>query len=185
MASNDTGSVFPQSILDRIAAALGKRDALREATTTIKTPSNPLKNRIVKPATFSVQVSELHEKFGLDVDQPLNYARLRRYGELLEEEMAEATQAMEQLRMAFVTKKDNHPDIIQLAANLLKELMDVHYMASALCVVFGWDEEEAFSRVHQSNLTKLWEDGKPRFHPATGKILKPQSYQEPVLEDLV
>jgi predicted HAD superfamily Cof-like phosphohydrolase len=99
--------------------------------------------------------------------------------------MAEATEAMEQLRQAFITKGDNHPDILQHAAHLLKELMDVHYMATVFCVVFGWDEEEAFRRVHQSNMSKVWDDGKPHFHPVTGKILKPQSYQPPALEDLV
>jgi predicted HAD superfamily Cof-like phosphohydrolase len=130
-------------------------------------------------------VTDLHKAFGLDIDKPLDYALLRRYGERLDEEMGEATVAMEQLRMAFITKGDTHPDILGLATNLLKELMDVHYMASALCVVFGWDEEEAFRRVQASNMSKVWDDGKPRFHPVTGKILKPQSYQPPKLEDLV
>lgn len=44
--------------------------------------------------------------------------------------------------------------------------------------------EEAFARVHKSNMTKLGEDGKPIRRP-DGKILKGPNYAAPDLSDLV
>lgn len=43
---------------------------------------------------------------------------------------------------------------------------------------------EAFRRVHQSNMSKLGEDGKP-IKREDGKILKGPNYKEPNLKDLV
>jgi len=44
--------------------------------------------------------------------------------------------------------------------------------------------DEAFKRVHESNMSKLGEDGKPLLR-ADGKILKGPNYKPPVLADLV
>jgi predicted HAD superfamily Cof-like phosphohydrolase len=186
MASNNTDAFLSKDDRDRIAAAFQRKAAAeRERIPTVRTPSNPIKKRQVKlPSSFAAQVTELHRLFGMDIDQPLDYALIRRYGERLDEEMTEASEAMAQLRLALVLKGDAHPDILGLVTNLLKELMDVHYMASVFSVVFGWDEEEAFRRVHQSNMSKVGDDGRPVFHP-DGKIVKTHNYQPPVLEDLV
>jgi hypothetical protein len=132
------------------------------------------------PTPFYKRVRELHEAFGMHVNVPLNYHTLTRYADRLIEEMHEAEEAILNLRLALVFNRD----IQVLSAALLKELMDVHYMASVISMVFGWDEDEAFRRVHLSNMAKLWEDGKPRFRE-DGKILKPPTYRTPVLEDLV
>lgn len=42
-----------------------------------------------------------------------------------------------------------------------------------------------YRAIHESNMTKLGEDGKPIRHPETGKILKGPNYREPDLTDLV
>lgn len=44
--------------------------------------------------------------------------------------------------------------------------------------------EEAFLRVHKSNLSKLGDDGKP-LRREDGKVLKGPNYQPPVLTDLI
>lgn len=52
---------------------------------------------------------------------------------------------------------------------------------------YGWSvatRQEAFLRVHRSNMSKLDDDGKP-IRRADGKILKGPNYREPVLTDLV
>jgi hypothetical protein len=48
----------------------------------------------------------------------------------------------------------------------------------------GWDVEEAFKRVHQSNLSKLDDNGKPVLN-ADGKLIKGPNYKKPYLEDLI
>ena len=47
-----------------------------------------------------------------------------------------------------------------------------------------WDLDEAMHRVHESNMSKLDEYGKPIFRE-DGKVLKGPKYQPPNLEDLV
>lgn len=52
---------------------------------------------------------------------------------------------------------------------------------------YGFSDEvlnEAFTRVHQSNMSKLGEDGKP-IRREDGKILKGPNYAPPVLTDLI
>ena len=68
--------------------------------------------------------------------------------------------------------------------NLLKELADVVYVAYGYAATFGWDLDEAFRRVHESNMSKLDEDGKPIYRD-DGKVLKGPNYNKPDLKDLV
>ena len=48
----------------------------------------------------------------------------------------------------------------------------------------GWDLDEALDRVHNSNMTKLGNDGKPIYRE-DGKVLKGPNYTPPNLSDLV
>lgn len=70
-------------------------------------------------------------------------------------------------------------------AALLKELADLVYVCYGYADRFGWDLDEAFRRVHLSNMSKLDPvTGKPIFRE-DGKILKGSAYKEPNLRDLV
>ena len=70
-------------------------------------------------------------------------------------------------------------------AALLKELADLVYVCYGYADRFGWDLDEAFRRVHLSNMSKLDPvTGKPIFRE-DGKILKSSAYKEPNLKDLV
>ena len=70
-------------------------------------------------------------------------------------------------------------------AALLKELSDLVYVCYGYADRFGWDLDEAFRRVHLSNMSKLDPvTGKPIFRE-DGKILKSSAYREPNLKDLV
>jgi predicted HAD superfamily Cof-like phosphohydrolase len=93
-------------------------------------------------------------------------AALRR--RLIDEEHAEVFLAFEQ----------------QDDENLLKELCDLVYVCVGTAVAFGWDFDEAFKRVHQSNMSKLGVDGKPIFRD-DGKVLKGPNYRKADLSDLV
>ena len=70
------------------------------------------------------------------------------------------------------------------ASDCLKELADLVYVCYQYAENLGWDLDEALNRVHESNMTKLGEDGQPiRRHD--GKVLKGPNYQAPDLTDLV
>lgn len=73
-----------------------------------------------------------------------------------------------------------------LFVNMLKELADVQYVISGMSVDVKpmKNLEEAFIRVHNSNMSKLGEDGKPMYRE-DGKIVKGPNYKEPFLDDLI
>lgn len=102
-------------------------------------------------------------------------------------------------------------EVVDAAAHLLKEVCDLIYVANGLEISGGnpdnmmhnptvdkavrWiqllsevlPEEaraEAYRRVHESNMSKLGEDGKP-IRREDGKVLKGPNYAPPVLDDLV
>ena len=70
------------------------------------------------------------------------------------------------------------------AAECLKELADLVYVSYQYAENLGWDLDEALNRVHQSNMSKLGEDGQPIYRE-DGKVLKGPNYQPPTLTDIV
>ena len=69
-------------------------------------------------------------------------------------------------------------------AHLLKEVADLVYVCHQLAATFDWDLDEAYKRVHASNMSKLGTDGNPIYRE-DGKILKGPNYFLPNLFDLV
>ena len=53
-----------------------------------------------------------------------------------------------------------------------------------MAACFDWDLDEAYKRVHRSNMSKLDENGKPIYRE-DGKVLKGPNYYLPNLKDLV
>ncbi len=139
-------------------------------------------------------VDEMHVAF--EMNPPVDLAL-----SLVKEEAVELLEAM---------SLDLTDDTIETLENVLKEGCDLTYVflgaKRALAIrglmfqpevefeivkligevvsVFG-DEKffEAFKRVHESNMSKLGEDGKP-VRREDGKVLKGPNYAKPVLTDL-
>ena len=66
----------------------------------------------------------------------------------------------------------------------LKELADLVYVCYQYAANMKWDLDEAMHRVHESNMSKLHEDGNPIYRE-DGKVLKGPNYKPPNLADLV
>lgn len=79
---------------------------------------------------------------------------------------------------------DMTEEIKAAKAALLKELCDLQYVLSGFVVTFGLPFDEAFKRVHESNMSKLGPYGKPVYRE-DGKVLKGPNYKKPDLSDLV
>lgn len=77
--------------------------------------------------------------------------------------------------------KRRHP----IPEEILKECCDVVYVAVGTAVKFGMNFDEAFKRVHESNMNKIWPDGKIHYRDYDGKVLKPPDYKPPYLGDLI
>ena len=66
----------------------------------------------------------------------------------------------------------------------LKELADLVYVCYQYAENMNWFLDEALNRVHESNMSKLGEDGKPIYRE-DGKVLKGPNYKPPDLSDLI
>ena len=66
----------------------------------------------------------------------------------------------------------------------LKELADLVYVCYQFAASQEWDLDETMRRVHESNMSKLDEDGKPIYR-GDGKVLKGPNYKPPYLIDLL
>ena len=75
-------------------------------------------------------------------------------------------------------------DNSQLKAECLKELADLVYVCYQYAENMNWDLDEAMHLVHESNMSKLDEDGKPIYRE-DGKVLKGPNYKPPNLANLV
>jgi predicted HAD superfamily Cof-like phosphohydrolase len=64
-------------------------------------------------------------------------------------------------------------------------MIDLIYLAIGTLVEMGVKPEQLFQIVHEANMSKLWEDGKPRFREGDGKVLKPPHFvrPEPLLQE--
>ena len=128
-------------------------------------------------------VREFHEVFGLTIgaDPTVKLLQLRR--SLIDEETQELFSDID-AAIAYLEKGEVVPH--ELYANMLKELADVQVVISGTAVALKplKELEEAFQRVHDSNMSKLGEDGKPLYRE-DGKVLKGPNYFEPDLSDLV
>jgi predicted HAD superfamily Cof-like phosphohydrolase len=125
-------------------------------------------------STYKHSAAEFRKKF--DLKDGLTIASLKLQQSLIDEEHLEVAHAYLDLLKDIENK--------QLRAELLKELADLVYVCHQMAACFGWDLDVAHNRVHESNLSKLGPDGKPR-RREDGKILKGPMYFQPTLIDLV
>jgi predicted HAD superfamily Cof-like phosphohydrolase len=93
---------------------------------------------------------------------------------LIVEEFKEFLDAENQLITGFTVN----------SADCLKELADLVYVCAQYAANMGWDLDEAMRRVHESNMSKLDDNGNPIYRE-DGKVLKGPNYQPPTLTDLV
>ena len=98
---------------------------------------------------------------------------------LIKEEMQEVEEAADVVLYEHCCGKGAS---LRTRADLLKELCDLQYVLSGLLVTFGFDKnfDEAYDRVHESNLSKF-----PATKLPDGKVAKGPNYKPPYLEDLV
>jgi predicted HAD superfamily Cof-like phosphohydrolase len=108
--------------------------------------------------------------------------KLRMQLSLIKEEGNEFNEALEE--WLSISKVSTEEAATFAKKHVLKELADLAYVCYQMAVFLGVDLDVALDRVHQSNMSKLGEDGKPIYRE-DGKVLKGPFYKEPHLGDLV
>lgn len=122
-------------------------------------------------ATNFELVGDFMEAFGQEVncEPTLRDSETRSLRvELIQEELEELQTALD------------NKDIVEVA-DALTDLLYVVYGAGH---AFGIDLDECFAEVHESNMSKLGENGRPIYRE-DGKVLKGPNYFPPNLEDIV
>ena len=129
-------------------------------------------NLTMKRTFISEQAKEFRTKYNLRND----HSRMTRscQKDLIVEEFKEFLEAQGMLFM--------HGNNVQ--EDCLKELADLVYVCFQYAENMRWDLDGALDLVHQSNMSKLGEDGEPIYRE-DGKVLKGPNYQPPNLSDLV
>jgi predicted HAD superfamily Cof-like phosphohydrolase len=129
------------------------------------------------------------EEFHKCMDQPMDVMPTKDNRDLftfrfalIQEEFKEFVEAAKYM-YTTIDKANNKESYEQAKQHTLKELMDIKYVINGWCATYGWDADEAFKRVHESNMSKLV-DGKPHKNE-DGKVMKGPNYKLPDLSDLV
>ena len=125
----------------------------------------------MKKSFLSTQAKEFRKKYNLKSDATRATRQYQR--DLIVEEFKEFLEAEGLLFRHGRNVKEE----------CLKELADLVYVCYQYAENMGWFLDEALDRVHQSNMSKLGEDGKPIYRE-DGKVLKGPNYKPPTLEDL-
>ncbi|MBR56271.1 hypothetical protein CMK19_21180 [Candidatus Poribacteria bacterium] len=125
----------------------------------------------MKKSFLSTQAKEFRKKYNLKSDATRSTRAYQK--DLIVEEFKEFLEAEGMLFRHGRNAKEE----------CLKELADLVYVCYQYAENMGWFLDEALDRVHQSNMSKLGEDGKPIYRE-DGKVLKGPNYKPPTLEDL-
>ena len=128
---------------------------------------------------YEKQVLECHQAMEMAINDKFSIPLLELRQRLLNEEMSELNAEMDNLINELKTSGET---TAESRAKMLKELADLQYVLSGMVISLGLPMQEAFARVHKSNMSKLV-DGKP-LKRADGKFLKGPNYQPPYLQDI-
>lgn len=138
----------------------------------------------MRALTRENKVEEFHHAMGTDVSSQPRISLVRLREKLLLEECAEVCTELNKIEMTLTHGK---PISKEQWADLLKELCDLQYVLSGTIISFNaimGSFNPAFNRVHNSNMSKLNDEGKPIFNK-DGKVTKGPNYKKPNLEDLI
>ena len=128
-------------------------------------------------------IKDFHKAFGQGVHEEPTIKVLKLRQTLISEEVKELFADIDSA-ISYLKEDKNVPR--DLYINMLKELADIQVVVSGTSVALKPLKklEEAFNRVHASNMSKLGEDGKPILRK-DGKVIKGPKYFKPDLADLI
>lgn len=140
--------------------------------------------------TVTESVLEFHKAFGITCSTSTRDSKnLDLRLDLVLEEVKELYESAGFFLTADGVPGKEEVDLIQTSdprpVEMLDALCDLVYVTVGWAVSHGWDFDEAFRRVHASNMTKVPKPGQKVEMREDGKILKPKHFVPPKLDDLV
>src|SRR6476660_3944112 len=123
-------------------------------------------------------LKEFHDKFhqfGTHRNMvPIGVSDIDRRSRLITEEFLEVDEEL----LALSVDAEMHrgiSDYVQDYSKLAKELADLLYVVYGTAEEFGIPLEAVFATVHESNMSKVWDDGEVHYNEF-GKVIKPPTY---------
>ncbi len=129
---------------------------------------------------YEEQVKECHTALEVAIGEDFSVDLLKLRKRLLEEELSELNVEIDSAIEAISSGKKVDRD---LYLKMVKELADLQYVLSGFAVSFGIDLQEIFDLVHESNMSKLDDNGKP-IKREDGKFLKGPNYHLPKFDNI-
>lgn len=91
--------------------------------------------------------------------------------------------SLERAKKRYKWMKEEIDEFIEATENgdiyeQIDAMIDNIYFALGTLVEIGVYPEKIFEIVQNANMSKLWEDGKPRYNK-DGKVIKPNGWQDP------
>lgn len=130
-------------------------------------------------------VREFHEVFGHPVanvaeNLSVSYRQLRL--DLITEELGELIEAsgFTDFECSFTHSEGS----IQNPVEMADALGDLVYVIYGFAIAMGIDLDRVVEEIHNSNMTKLGEDGKPIYRE-DGKVLKGPNYRKPDITSVI
>lgn len=153
-----------------------KKDKLEDFDISALTKQNKNIYKRINMRKQLKQLEEFHKAFGLYINER---PTLRIPQEIHELRMRVMKEEVNEYAEEYAIKGENEDERLQAVA---KELADIAYTLFGTIVSHGLQDEfeRIFDAVHESNMSKLDENGKPIYRE-DGKILKSSRYHEPDL----
>lgn len=127
------------------------------------------------PTEFSAQQASARAGFKAEELVEFLYGAANNDQELFKELVTKLKESVDQAEAKVLSKQKSvtNPLVEQVDA-----LTDLLYFTYGSFSLLGVEPTEIFSIVHEANMGKLFPDGKPRYHPVTHKVLKPENWEK-------
>lgn len=132
---------------------------------------------IVRKMTNQEMVEQFHEAFEVDLEERgvISY-------DLIAEEFYEVEEELVHYDIEGNIHKALPSEVNK--ERLAKELSDLLYVVYGTAIAYGIDLDKSFELVHDSNMSKLGDDGRP-VRREDGKVLKGPNYKAPDMTDAI
>ncbi len=133
---------------------------------------DPIPHQEVTP--LSKEVAEYRSGFKVEEILEFLYAASNGDVESFKESVAYLQQGIAKEAEKIIQKEK----VIDPVVDEADALIDLLYFTYGSFVMMNIDPAPLFEIVHQANMGKLFPDGKPRYHEVTGKVLKPENWEQ-------
>lgn len=128
----------------------------------------------VTPQAFSTERGSFRAGFKVEEIVEFLYGTAEGDTVKFEELVTELHKSVDQAKAKVLEKAEPVEDPLVAQVDALTDLLYFTYGSFAL---IGVDPKPIFEIVHQANMGKVFPDGKPRYHPVTNKVMKPDNWQ--------